>query len=167
MGKQEITIFDFHGPASGFIASAEGLEPMVRCSFPCDGYSDHRVLGLRGCGCGNKENMKDFPCPQAGQADWCDYFGDIETNFTYRAVGTPCAFKPTETAKMLKYYAEVKKDRAPEALQKSCNAWKQGADGSAAWNEVVVDAAQWRKDGRAQIVAMVVPSSCFKSIICK
>merc|ERR1712151_394101 len=100
-------------------------------------------MGIPGCGCGTKEQWSGVTCEQPGYADWCDYSGDI-SNFTFRAKALPCAYKPTETAQMLKTYKLVKNNEAPPALQKSCDAWKQGADGSRAWNEAVVDGAQWR-----------------------
>lgn len=160
---KEISLFSFHGPGSGFIAKPSVMENpgLIKCSFPCDGYSDHRTIGVRGCGCG-----PEITCPQ-GTTDWCDEYGFHLKDFRFRGKGKPCAFKPHETSKMLKTYHYVKEGKAFDSLQQACHAWGQAADGHNAWNEIVVDNAIWRKGGAENIAAFVVPSKCYDNWTCK
>merc|ERR1712125_308826 len=96
----------------------------VICTYPCDGDTLDRHYSCRVQGC---------PCDTSGQDDWCDH------EFHGRP-HKPCAFKPGETAKLMKAFKDVVDKTSPLMKNKACGYYNKPGDPH---NEIVMDPRTW------------------------
>ena len=125
----------------------------VICQYPCDGDTDGRHYNCHVQGC---------PCHASGNGDWCTH--------SLHGLGPhkPCAFKPSETSKMMKAFKDVSKGSSP-LLKGYVSPWTKGQEPSACGyyhaiglghNEVVIDARTWDKHIKDNIWAIVKTDKC-------
>jgi hypothetical protein len=125
----------------------------VKCQYPCDGDTDGRHYNCHVQGC---------PCHASGNGEWCTH--SLHGLGPHKA----CAFKSSETAKMMKAFKDVQKGSSP-LLKGYVSPWNKGQEPSACGyyhaiglghNEVIIDARTWDKHIKDNIWAIVKTDKC-------
>jgi len=115
----------------------------VKCQYPCDGDTEGRQA-FHDC------HVKGCPCDAAGKDEWCDH----------KLTGKPhkpCAFKPDETAKMMKAFRDVQDKKSPLLNNQACGYYHIPGESH---NEVVIDPRTWDAHIKDNLWAFVLTDAC-------